>query len=88
MFVAIVLESETATKGKDFEALPIGSSKGSVEFLPGQRRAAFRIKLFEDSSFEGVETLKVILNSPKNCLLAGKADSHLAYVQIDDPEDG
>ncbi len=89
MFIAAVLvESEKATKGRDIEALPIGSSKGAVEFLPGQRRAALRIRILEDTAFEGVETFKVILSSPKNGLLAGKADTHFAHVQIDDPEDG
>lgn len=80
-FAELCVRGVNATFGDDFSLL----GPAHVQFSPGQSKAEFKLRVKDDGKYEGLEIVKVELNSPQMCVIK---NPKCANVIITDPEDG
>ncbi|XP_042907734.2 extracellular matrix protein 3 [Parasteatoda tepidariorum] len=79
-FVGMRLKNVSAKMGLDFSSF----YAHQVQFNPGQSEAKWKLKIFDDSRFEGNEVFEVELEEPVS---AAVENPKLAQIIIDDKED-
>ena len=80
-FAELCVRGVNATSGDDFSLL----GPAHVQFSPGKSKAEFKLRVKDDGKYEGLEIVKVELNSPQMCVIK---NPKCAHVIITDPEDG